>query len=375
MAGSNHVEPRTKLLNPLEVPSQPSSCRPCRKRWVNSSAGCGRRHDSPGPYQIFHDLARAFFARTVRGLLDSRPRSTLRPLRYSVIAPLALEEIMFDTTTIGKLACCLAVSLGTATVAAQQPTTAAQRKPGDLDKIRKISTLIGANIMNHTNTKIANLRDLALARRSAIVYAIVGFGGVAGVAESYTAIPYELLGVRSDDGKWAVNLDLTPDDLKSAPMIKSENYRELLDRRGSPGSTSSSSPTAPLSTIPSGRRRPISGPIKSSNASCWRRKIRNATLKNNKNQELGKVEDLLLDRADRVAFVIIGRGGVLGIGENYIPIPWSVLGIGENRENAAVTVAIDATKAKLEMAPIVKGDNYATLLALALRIRSVNTSA
>ena len=63
------------------------------------------------------------------------------------------------------------------------------------------------------------------------------------------------------------------------------------------------------------------------------------------------------------AFVIIGRGGVLGIGENYIPIPWEKLGFGANRETAAVSVKIDATKAQLEMAPLVKGSNYATLMA------------
>ena len=86
-------------------------------------------------------------------------------------------------------------------------------------------------------------------------------------------------------------------------------------------------------------------------------------MSNAENQDLGKIEDLLLNRADRVAFVIMARGGVLGIGENYIPVPWLKLSLGENRENAAISVVINATKAQLEKAPIVKGDNYATLLA------------
>ena len=90
---------------------------------------------------------------------------------------------------------------------------------------------------------------------------------------------------------------------------------------------------------------------------------------------MGKVEDLLLDKMDRVAFVIIGRGGVLGVNENYIPIPWEKLGLGENRETAAVSVAIDATKAQLEKAPLVKGDNYATMLAPVTPPRCVSTSA
>jgi hypothetical protein len=92
-------------------------------------------------------------------------------------------------------------------------------------------------------------------------------------------------------------------------------------------------------------------------------KIRGAKLKNSQNEDLGKVADLLLDRAHRANFVVVGRGGVLGVGEHYIPVPWSKLSLGSNPETAAVTASIDATNAQLEKAPIVKGDNYATLLA------------
>ena len=142
--------------------------------------------------------------------------------------PFAAEDIMFDIKTTAKLACFAVFALVT-TAAAQQPGTQPARKPGDLDAIRKVSTLIGTGVMNHTNTTIATLRDLSLARDGAVQYAILGCGGVAGVGETYTAVPYDLLGVRNDDGKWSVNLDMTTDDLKKAPTIKSENYRELLD--------------------------------------------------------------------------------------------------------------------------------------------------
>jgi hypothetical protein len=64
-----------------------------------------------------------------------------------------------------------------------------------------------------------------------------------------------------------------------------------------------------------------------------------------------------------VAFAIVGRGGVLGVGEHYIPVPWSKLGLSINPENSAIAVSLDATKAQLEKAPLIKGDNYATLLA------------
>jgi PRC-barrel domain len=274
-----------------------------------------------------------------------------------------MEDIMLDTKAIAKLACCMALALFTAPLAAQQTSTPTQRKPGDLDAIRKVTKLIGTDVMNHTNVKIANIRDLVLSPDGAVTYAILGFGGVAGVGETYTAVPYDLLGVRHDDGKWAINLDMTADNLKTAPAIKSENYRELLDPQW----------IARVDQFVRGRGESQHHPDRTSEATQREHrvvervllvtKIRGASLKNGENQDLGKVVDLLLDRTDRMAFVIIGRGGVLGIGENYIPVPWSQLRLGENRENAAVTVMIDATKAQLERAPLVKGDSYATLLA------------
>ncbi len=270
---------------------------------------------------------------------------------------------MLDIKTTTKLTCCVAVALSITTLSAGQTGTQDARKPGDLDRIRKVSTLIGTGVMNHANTRIAVVRDLAFSREGAALYVILGWGGVAGVGESYTAMPFDLLGIRHDDGKWAVNLDMTNDDLKKAPVIKSENYRELWDPQW----------VARLDQFVRVRGASAHHPERTTEAEqrehrivdrlLLATKIRAATLKNAQNQDLGSVEELLLDRSDHVAIVIIGRGGVLGVNENYIPVPWAKLGLGENRETAAVSVAIDATKAEVEKAPLVKGDNYATLLA------------
>ena len=136
---------------------------------------------------------------------------------------------MLNTKRIVQLACCAALALATTSLAAQQPRTSAGRKPGDLDEIRKVSSLIGTEIMNHANTKVAVLRDLLLNPEGAVIYAVLGYGGVAGVGETYTALPIDLLGIRQDSGKWAANLDVTSEELKKAPAIKSDNYRELTN--------------------------------------------------------------------------------------------------------------------------------------------------
>ncbi len=70
-----------------------------------------------------------------------------------------------------------------------------------------------------------------LSPEGALEYAVLGLGGVAGVSETYTAAPFDALDVRFDEGKWAVNLEMSAEDLKKAPAIKSDNYSELTDEQ------------------------------------------------------------------------------------------------------------------------------------------------
>lgn len=270
---------------------------------------------------------------------------------------------MFDIKMTQKLTLALIFTLGASAVTAQQPGIQNKRKPGDLDAIRKVSTLLGTVVMNHKNSRVATLNDLAFSRDGTVQYAILGYGGVAGVGQTYTAVPFELLGVRIDDGKWAVNLDMTAEQLKKAPAIKSENYRELLDPAWIRQVDQFIRVHGDSGHHPERTSSALGQENRTVEHVLLATKIRTASVRNDQNQDLAKVEDLLLDQNDRAVFVIIGRGGVLGIGENFIPVPWAKLSLGENRENAAIRIMIDATKPQLEKAPLVKGDNYATLLA------------
>jgi sporulation protein YlmC with PRC-barrel domain len=283
----------------------------------------------------------------VRQLLSSRrgdPTSDPSPIGYFV-----MEMAMLNTKMTAKLTCGLAIVLGSVAAAAQEQRTPAAGERGDLDEIRKVSTLIGTHVMNRANTKIAEIRDLAFSPDGAVEYAVLGHGGVGGVGETYTAAPFGALEVRHADGKWTASLDKTADDLKKAPAIQSDNDRELTDQQWIDRAHQFfCPPSAP-------KDRPVEWVLLAS-------KVRSAKLKNAQNEELGKVEDVLLDRNHRAVFVVAGRGGVLGVGEHFIPVPWSKLGLSTNPESTAVTVSISATKAQLDKAPLIKGD-YATLLA------------
>jgi len=270
---------------------------------------------------------------------------------------------LFNTRTFKKLGYCIAVVLSATALQAQQNTSSPGRDRGDLDEVRKVSALIGTDVMNSSNIKMAVLRGLALSPDGTALYAVLGCGGVAGIGETYTAAPLDALGVRHDNGKWAVNLDMTAEDFKKVPAMESENCRELMDtqwvaridqffpaRADSRGSVQSD-------------ERPVHRDRQAVQRLLLATKIRSAKLKNEQNVELGKMEDLLLDWNCRAVFAIIGQGGVLGIGENFIPVPWSKLGFNLNRDANALAVVIDASKEQFDKAPIVKGDKYATMLA------------
>jgi sporulation protein YlmC with PRC-barrel domain len=77
------------------------------------------------------------------------------------------------------------------------------------------------------------------------------------------------------------------------------------------------------------------------------------TVVDNQNQKVGKVEDLLMDNGRCIGYVILSHGGLLGIGEKYVPIPWDLFASqgGTVRVDSSGDVVVNISKAKLEKAP------------------------
>ncbi len=55
-------------------------------------------------------------------------------------------------------------------------------------------------------------------------------------------------------------------------------------------------------------------------------RVNGTTVYDTAGQKLGKIEDVAIDKVSgHVAYAILSFGGFLGMGENYYPVPWSVL--------------------------------------------------
>jgi hypothetical protein len=69
---------------------------------------------------------------------------------------------------------------------------------------------------------------------------------------------------------------------------------------------------------------------------------------NTADEELGTLEHILVDvPSGRIAFAVVGRGGVFGIGERLFAVPWGAL----TRDAGRQCFILDISRERLEAAP------------------------
>lgn len=72
---------------------------------------------------------------------------------------------------------------------------------------------------------------------------------------------------------------------------------------------------------------------------------------NQADEEIGTIDDLLLDKEGRVVGIIVGVGGFLGMGEKHVALSWDAVEITPAEGEANYQVRTDLDRAALEEAP------------------------
>ena len=74
-------------------------------------------------------------------------------------------------------------------------------------------------------------------------------------------------------------------------------------------------------------------------------KVKGTAVYNETGDRIGTVEDVVLDKqTNQILFAALGFGGVLGLGEKYYPVPWSMLDYDEDRGGYIVPLDKDMLK-------------------------------
>jgi len=92
-------------------------------------------------------------------------------------------------------------------------------------------------VYDQSNSKIGDVSDLLVQKDGKITAAMVGVGGVLGIAEKDVAVPFDALQVKAKDNEVYLVINTTKDALKSAPGFKYDRASATWVAEGSSRAT------------------------------------------------------------------------------------------------------------------------------------------
>lgn len=212
----------------------------------------------------------------------------------------------------------------------------------------KGSDLVGMKVEDKGQQRIGKVEDLAVDLQAGrVVHVIVSTGGFLAMGDRQVAVPPGGFGFNA--GRKSLQLDITPDRLKSAPAFEAAQWTDYYksdrgqesDRYFSPDAANVSVSSRRTGVAGDGQARPTGLVQKAT-------KVMGQPVSNLQDEKIGSVEDLVIDLpSGRVIAVIVSSGGFLGLGDALSVVPPAAL-----RQNAANDgLRLDTTKEALTQAP------------------------
>lgn len=278
-----------------------------------------------------------------------------------------------------------------------------------LNGAAKASDLIGMTVNNYQNEKLGKVEDIGVDVESGrVVQVILSTGGFLGIGDLLTAVPPGAL--HHDVAHKVLHLEADKEKLRGAPRFENSKWAECCDsnhlsavynyygqessfkfiQQGDSTLEGSRHPDGQINKdgqrnredqIKSDERntdRPINSVSTRHGDEAWNKnrmlrdrqsmiplsrlcqiqkasKLMGTSIKNQQDELVGKVENLLLDLSSgRILAVVVSSGGFLGMGDELSAVPPTALRFNHERD----TLQLDASKEMLSAAPHFKSGQW-----------------
>ena len=252
-------------------------------------------------------------------------------------------EVGLAVVAVGSFASAVVIFVGS--LATAQGTGRDSRSPAATGTeqpvvLHEVSHLQGIDLQSDGGKDLGDLKDVILdARTGNLEYAVIGTGGVLGVAEAKRLVPWSALKINPKDAddphKLVARTTLTEAQIEAAPKFEKEKRIDAeLERRVRDAA----------GTKDSGEREAQSFLVCAS-------EVEKAHVRGANDQDLGEIEKLVVDpKTSFVAYTVFASGGALGVGEKHFALPWGVLDLSRTDDKVVVR-APALTKERLAKAP------------------------
>lgn len=95
-------------------------------------------------------------------------------------------------------------------------------------EVLSATSIIGDTVRNHQGEDLGDIEELMInLRDGCIAYAVLSFGGIAGLGDKLFAIPWKALSLRPDEHTFI--LDVRKEKLEDAPGFDKDNWPNMAD--------------------------------------------------------------------------------------------------------------------------------------------------
>jgi sporulation protein YlmC with PRC-barrel domain len=244
-----------------------------------------------------------------------------------------------------------------------------QRRDGDM--VIRADRLTGQVVRARGDERVGRIDDLAVnVNDNRIEYVIVSRGGLFGIGADQVAVRWNQ--IQPDQQERVVRFQGTEAELQQARRVDTRAEWPMdIGREGErpvgtageqprteprtgepprPGEQPRTEPRAGEQPRPGEQPRtePRTGeqPRTGRNIVSANRLI-GMDLHNQQGERLGQIDDITIKRDGSLGYVVIAHGGFLGMGHNYVAVPWERLQVNAQQER----VVLNVTRQQLEQAP------------------------